>query len=74
MVLLKASTLVENVGRVLGIDEQVREDGDTFAIVATQARLSGGALLGLLAGLLVRRASGRRRKLQEDESDQGMQK
>jgi hypothetical protein len=62
MILLKTSTLVEDVGRVLGIDEQVREDGDAFVEVATQARLSGGALLRLLTGLLARRESGRSRK------------
>ena len=64
-VLLETSALVVDVGRLSGADEELGEDRDTFVVVAAKARLSSGALLGLL----VRREGRRGRKRYENESD-----
>jgi hypothetical protein len=65
MVLFEATTLVEYIGRVLGVDEQICQDINPFAEVAAKARLSGGALLGLFFC----REDGRGRKRYKNESD-----
>jgi hypothetical protein len=49
-ILLEATALVEDVGRILGADEKVRQEVDTFGVVAAQACLPRGILLGLFAG------------------------
>jgi hypothetical protein len=46
MAFFEATTLVENVAGVLGVDEEFREKVDPFVVVAVKARLSRSAPLG----------------------------
>ncbi len=48
-VLLEASSLVEDVRWVLGIDEQGRQNGDPFGVVSGQAGFASLSLLALPA-------------------------
>jgi hypothetical protein len=59
-VLFKATALIEDVDRVFEINEQVRENGDTFGVVAIQARLAGCTLLGFPVGGKRRRGCNKR--------------
>ena len=51
-VLFEAAPLVEEVVGILELDEQLRENRDTFGVVAVQAGRPGLAFSGLLVGLL----------------------
>lgn len=46
LVLFEAAALVEDVRHVLGLDEQLREDGDSSGVVAVEACLARLVLLG----------------------------
>jgi hypothetical protein len=50
VVLLKATALIENIGRVIGFDEEIPQNVDPLAIVAGYARLLGRLLHGLSVG------------------------
>ena len=47
VVLLKAAALIENIGRVVGFDEEIPQNVDPLAIVAGYARLLGRLFQGL---------------------------
>jgi hypothetical protein len=57
-ILFETTALVEEVGRVFRVDEQLGENGNTLGVIATEARHSGGSLLGLST----RRKRGRSRE------------
>jgi hypothetical protein len=69
-VLFEATALVEEVGRVFRVDEQLGENVNALGIVATEARLSRRALLGLFT----RRKRGRGRERQDGDNDRGAAK